>query len=280
MSREEPVRAPFDVVRALHPAPVVVEIPHAATAIDERAAAFTRIPERALQAGALEEDADLGADLIWQGTERAGVTRVVARGSRYVIDLNTDPRPSPSPPFYETDPEPRKTLHRSHCGVSWSQHGLPKPERERRIVEIFEPYHRAIATELERVRALHGVACLVSAHTFQDRRRAIADVVLGTLREKAAPAAVRDAAADVARAHGLTVALERPFPGGFSLARHARPDANVLAIQIEIARRLVVGDGEGRRSAPEAGAVARLSEIAFAMVRALVAALADLPPRA
>jgi len=267
------VRAHIDVVRADDPGPVVVEIPHAGLVIDERAAQITRLPDRAIQAGALDEDADLGADLIWEGTERVGVSRIVARNSRYVIDLNDNPRPPPRPPFYEVDPEPRRTIHRSHCGVSWSQDGVPRGERERRIAEMLEPYHGAIEAELERVRALHGAACIVSSHTFHDRRRAIADIVLGTQHGKTAAAALRDAVADVARAHGFTVAIEHPFQGGWSLTRHARPGAGVMGIQIEIARRLVTGVDAGRRAPPDLRAVSRLRDLAMAIVRALASGL-------
>jgi N-formylglutamate deformylase len=276
--REGGERAPgdnlhFDVIRAAEPGPVVVEIPHAGLVIDERAAELTRIPPRAARAGALEADADLGADLIWEGTERAGVTRVVARASRYVIYLNTDPRPPPQPPYYEADPEPRRIVRRSQCGASWVEDGLPKAERERRIAEISEPYHHALELELERARARHGAACLVSAHTFQDRQRAIADLVLGTQRERTASRALRDAVADVARAQGFTVALEHPFQGGWSLTRHARPSERVMALQIEMARRLVTG-GSGAKGAPlDPAAIARLQELARGIVEGLVGAL-------
>jgi N-formylglutamate deformylase len=252
---------------------VVVEIPHAGLVIDAGAAAFTQLPHKAQESGALLEDADLGADLVWEGTEDAGVTRVVARASRYVIDLNTDPRPRPQPPFYEHDPEPRAIMRRSQCGMTWQEAAMPRAERERRIAEVFEPYHRAIDVELERSRALHGASCLVSAHTFQDRRRAIPDVVIGTQRARSADAALADAVADLARALGFTVALEEPFQGGWSLTRHARPSEGVQAIQIELARRLVTGvDGENRAPV-DASAMKRLQGLGAALGAALGAVL-------
>lgn len=263
--------ASFDVIRAENPVPVVVEVPHAGLVIDERSAQNTRIPERAIEAGALEEDADLGADRIWEHV--VGVTRIVARASRYVIDLNTDPRPPPRPPFYEVDPEPSKVFHRSQCGVRWVEDPMPRAERERRITEVLEPYHRAIEVELEHVRALHGVVCLVSAHTFQDRRRAIPDVVLGTQRERTASPALRDAVADVARGLGFSVAIEEPFRGGWSLTRHARPSEHVVGLQIEIARRLVTGGDESNGARIDATALTRLKDLAKAIVPALVTAL-------
>jgi N-formylglutamate amidohydrolase len=260
--------AHFEVFRAETPLPLVVEIPHAGMVIDARAAEHTRLPERALLAGALHEDCDLGADRLWEGTEGEGITRVVARASRYVIDLNTDPRPRPRPPYYEVDPEPRAVLHRSHCGVAWVVEPVPRAEHERRIVEVFEPYHEAIAAELRRARAGYGRVCLVSAHTFHDPKRREADVVLGTRRGASAPSSLRDAAAELVRSRGLSVALEEPFQGGYALARHARPADGVFALQIEVARRLVTGRDRGPARI-ELGALAETR----ALVRALISVL-------
>lgn len=266
---------PFDVIRAATPSPVVVEIPHAGLAIDERASVFTRVPERAAQARAVEADADLGADLVWEETEHVGVTRVVARTSRYVIDLNTDPRPPPRPPFYEVDPAPTRILRRSHAGLSWVERAMPRDEWSRRVEEISEPYHRAIATELADARRRHGAACLVGAHTFHDPKRGIADVVLGTLDGRAAPPALRDAIAEVARERGFSVALEAPFRGGYALTRHAQPADGVFGVQLEIARRLVTG-GEGAERPVDPDALSRLQALARALVPALVVTLASL----
>ena len=107
----------FDVVRANAPGPVVVEVPHAGLVIDERSARYTNVPAFIREAGAVRADADLGADVIWEGTEAIGVTRVVARTHRYVVDLNTNPRPPPAPPFYEENPAPKPTIRRSAAGV-------------------------------------------------------------------------------------------------------------------------------------------------------------------
>ncbi|HTJ82248.1 MAG TPA: N-formylglutamate amidohydrolase [Polyangiaceae bacterium] len=250
----------FVVARADAPGPIVVEIPHAGLVIDAASARFTSLPPHAASAGALRADADLGADAIWEGSERRGVTRLVACTHRYVIDLNTDPRPPPAPPFYEERPPSRPIIRRSAAGVSWREDALPPEEIDRRIREIFEPYHAAIDEELARSVAQNGRVLLIASHTFPDRTRAHADVVLGTHEGRTLGADVRDAIAGVLRSAGLSVALERPFPGGFSLARHARPEDGVVAIQIEIARR-VLTEGD------ELGA---LSEVAVRDVGALM----------
>ena len=264
----------FEVIRAATPCAIVVEIPHPGTRIDEQSSAYTSLPEKALAKGALSDDSDLGADLVWEGTESAGVTRVVAHASRYVIDLNTNPRPPPKPPFYEDGPPTSVIMRRSHCGMSWREQLPPKEERERRIATILEPYHAAVDEELAHARERHGSVCLVSAHTFPDPGHAIADVVLGTQRGSAASAALRDAVADVVKAHGFTVALEEPFPGGWSLTRHARPSEGIQAIQIEIARRLVTGVDAINGAPIDPNAVTKLQGLAAALIPALSTALA------
>ncbi len=230
--------AHFDIVAPAEPGPLVVEIPHAGLVIDDAAAKFTRIPERALQAGAVLADSDIGADRLWDGSESLGVTRLAARASRYVVDLNTEPR-VPTP-YEEKLPEPLRAVRMiSECGERWLANPLPRHERERRMREVFEPYHQAVTDALEQARARHGTAVLLSSHTFPDRFAPGADVVIGTRHGASADAELRDALADVVRGHELSVALEEPFPGAYSLARHARPAERVVAVQLELARSVV-----------------------------------------
>jgi N-formylglutamate deformylase len=246
------VSAHFQVVEAGDPAPIVVEIPHAGIIIDDEAAQDTIVPPKALAKGALALDSDLGADLVWEGIETVGVTRIVARASRYVIDLNSDPHPPPVPPFYEENRQSRSFTRRSQCGMSWTQKALPDDEVARRLREVFEPYHAAIDAELARAKERHTRVLLLCSHTFPDPQGVIADVVLGTGEGRYATSEMVAAIAVVFRAAGLSVALERPFPGGWSVKRHARPDEGIYAVQIELARRLVKSADAPWSCSPEA----------------------------
>jgi N-formylglutamate amidohydrolase len=242
----------YDVFSADPPGPLVVEIPHAGILVDEASAAFVRVPPRALAMGAFVLDADLGADVVWEGTEALGVTRIVARTSRYVIDLNTDPRPPPQAPYYEEGIQPRMLIRRSQCGMSWPE-STPAREVERRIREVVDPYHDEVRHALAQARERHGAALLLSFHTFPDRARAVADVVLGTLDGTTTSAETREAVRAIFREAGLTVAVEKPFPGGYALVRHAKPSEGIGAMQIEIARRVLTGtDAGGLEVLPEA----------------------------
>lgn len=191
------------------------------------------------------------------GTEQRGVTRIVARTSRYVIDLNTEPR-VPTP-YEDKMPEAlRSVLRRSACGHRWREPALPKQEVDRRIREIFEPYHRRVELELERARAEHGAALLLASHTFPDASGA-ADVVIGTRHAATASEGLREALADVVRSHRLTVALEVPFQGGYSCVLHARPHEGVSVVQLEVARRTCSVDRRNLDTDPDA--VARIAHM-------------------
>lgn len=241
----------FEVIRAIEPGPVVVEIPHAGLGIDPLSARFTKIPAAAAEAESLLADSDIGADRLWDGAESRGVTRVVARTSRHVIDLNTTPR-LPTPSEEKLPDAMREVRHRSHSGAWWWIPPLPRTEIERRIAEIAEPYHAAIRAALEAARARHGRALLLSSHTFPNAGETKADVVIGTLEGRAAPRALRDAIAETATRLGFDVALEAPFPGAWSLSQHGRPHEGIAAVQVEIAHRLFA------RRAPAADGVSKI----------------------
>ncbi|WP_437661774.1 N-formylglutamate amidohydrolase [Sorangium sp. So ce1182] len=258
--------SPFRVHEPAAPGPVVVEVPHAGLLVDDVSARFTRVPARALAA-----DADVAADALFGDVALEGAALVVATLSRYVIDLNTAPR-VPTP--YE-DKLPyglREVRRRSVSGEQWFESPPPRAEVERRVRDVFEPYHAEVAARLAAARARHGVAILVSAHAYPDVLfPGAADVVLGARGGASAAGWARDAVADVARAHGLSLALDKPFPGGHALERHARRDEGVHALQIEIARRLYC---DARTHAPRADDVARLRAFTRGVASALASAAA------
>lgn len=262
----DPVTPHFEVRRAPVPSPVVVEIPHAGTAIDDASRAHLRIPPAALAAGALRADSDVGAEEVWWAARRPLVTVIVARTSRHVIDLNTEPR-LPTPAEEKLPAAMRAHLVRSQCGHSWRVEPPPRQELERRIRDIFEPYHQRIDRELQEAADLHGAAYLLSLHTFPGSAGG-AEVVLGTRGGTSASPALRDIVAGTLAAQGLRVSLDEPFPGGFSAQRHGRPEEARHALQLEIARSLLCpADGT-----LDPGRVQQLGGALAAVVDALSAA--------
>ena len=63
--------------------PLVVEVPHAGLWLDAESLARTIVPARCIG-----RDADLHVDRLFQDAPGEGATLLVARTSRYLVDLN------------------------------------------------------------------------------------------------------------------------------------------------------------------------------------------------
>lgn len=256
---------PFDVVTPAHPGSVVVEVPHAGLELDEPTR--RRLPREALERDVLRIDSDLFADELFLGAATNGATCVVARVSRYVIDLNTQPR-IPDAHEDKLPPQLRDVRRTSADGFRWYQERPFSDEVLASLKEVFEPYHLAIERTLDEAVTRHGAALLLSGHTFPSKRGS-PDAVIGTLHGATADEELRALVREFLDAAGLRCALEEPFPGGYAMSRHARLAQRRFGVQLELGRHLLTDSSEAASLIP--GAIERLRT----MVRSLVSTLDD-----
>jgi N-formylglutamate deformylase len=228
--------------------PVVVEIPHAGLVIDPVAMAYTVAPVRGVG-----RDADLHVDRVYEDAAARGASVIVARTSRYVVDLNRGPADFDGVAVEGggATPLPRGLVWRLTTeGEPILARRLPRAELERRMTTIYEPYHHAVRGLLHDKRERFGFAILLCAHSMpsqgrrghQDAGAVRVDVVPGSRGRTSAAAAVIDAVEHVARQHDLTVKHDDPYKGGFATAHYGKPAEGFHAIQIELARRLYMDE--------------------------------------
>jgi N-formylglutamate amidohydrolase len=232
--------------------PVVVEVPHAGLDVPPGCLAQLTAPARALV-----RDADLHVDRLYADAPAEGASLLVARASRYVIDLNRA----------ESDVDEgvveaggrEKGGHRARFahGLIWrvtsdGEAALARPltraELEARLRDVYRPYHAVLAAELARKRARFGVAVLLAAHSMPSQsrgkdERVRADVVPGSRGRTSADARFIEAVESHARAEGFSVVHDDPYAGGFSTQHYGRPKAGIHAVQVELARRLYLDEG-------------------------------------
>lgn len=272
--------APFEVLPPLGTeSPVVVEIPHAGLVIDGPAAAFTVAPVRSVG-----RDADLYVDRIYERASTLGATCLVANASRYVVDLNRGPADYDGAAVEGggAAPFPRGLVWRITTeGEPILARRLPRAELERRVREMYEPYHATLDRLLRAKRDRFGFAILLCAHSMpsQGRRGHVdtgavrVDVVPGSRGRTSTAGAVLDRVDEVCASHALSVRHDDPYKGGFSTAHYGRPHEGLHAVQIELARRLYMEE-DGLAVVPEG--LARMQRFAEDVVRAL----GSLDPRA
>jgi N-formylglutamate deformylase len=284
------VTAPFEITLPEGPeTPVIVEVPHAGVYLDPESLALTIAPARCIA-----RDADLYVDQLFQDAPAAGATLLVARVSRYVIDLNRGPED------YDGDAVETGVGRAAPRGLVWRVatdgspvlgRRLPHAELERRMAYAYRPYHAALSSLLGHKVTRFGFAILVCAHSMPDPPRrpgplgmrsagrpgepAIADIVPGTRGRTSAAGPLIDMVEAHARASGYSVRHDDPYKGGFSTTHYGAPARGVHAIQIEIARRLYM-DSETLRTDPQR------FESVRCFARALVSRLAAVttPPAA
>ncbi len=247
------MRPPFERIDPRGPeSPVVVEIPHAGL---ESAAPF--LEPLAAPARSIARDADLYVDALYAEAPDEGATVLVARTSRYVIDVNR----SESDVDSEVVEGARADV-RLHHGLVWRTTSDGEPalsrrlsvrELEERLDLVWRPYHRELAAIVDQKRARFGIAVVLAAHSMPSldrgpRRDAIesvrsrADVVPGTRGRRSAAARFIDGVEEHAITQGWTVRHDDPYAGGFTTQHYGRPSESIHAVQVELSRRLYLDE--------------------------------------
>lgn len=213
-------------------APLVVSFPHAGTLIPEPIAA------RMTPAAHAVEDTDWHLPRLYAFVQALGASLLVAPVSRYVIDLN---RPPDDAPLY---PGQLKT---GLCPVqTFRGQALYLPGQEPSADEIawrratyWQPYHTALADELERLRRAHGTVLLWEAHSIAGElprlfAGRLPDLNLGTVEGRSCDAGLEAVLErTLAAQQRFTYVVNGRFKGGYITRHYGRPERRVHAVQLE-----------------------------------------------
>jgi len=255
------MREAFEVIDPTGPeTPVVVEIAHSGLDMPAHYLAPLAAPARALA-----RDADLFVDGLYEDAPAEGAHVLVARTSRYAIDVN---RADTDVDSEVVEGERSDVL--LHHGLVWrtTSDGEPalarrltRVELEERLDRIWRPYHRTLTSMIEAKRSRFGLCVVVAAHSMPSVERAggngrsggspsrpRADVVPGTRGRRSADARYIDAVEALATARGWTVRHDEPYAGGFTTQHYGRPAEGAHVVQVELARRLYLDEATLRPS--------------------------------
>ncbi len=237
--------------------PVLVAIPHAGRVVpaELRCELVSGISADALS--------DPFVDLLARAAPSEGVGVLAARLVRSYLDLNRSPFAfdrhvcaGPLPSYAEPD-DPRV---RAGLGVvprlagqhlSLRRAPLAPGRLLARLARYHLGYHRRLARQLALLRERHGAVLLIDLHSMPTipGHSPFPDIVISDAEQTSCDPTIREAVAAFFRTHGLKVAINTPFAGGYTIRRHAAPRIGVHALQIECARPLYLAE-DGR---PHAG---------------------------
>ncbi|QGX96871.1 N-formylglutamate deformylase [Roseovarius faecimaris] len=221
---------PVEVVQG--DGPIVLGLPHTGTYVPADVRAKLNETGRALA------DTDWNIHKLYDGLLE-GVTTVRATFHRYVIDANRDPSgQSLYPGQNTTGLVPMTDFDGQEI---WSVPPSGGEVEYRR--ELFHaPYHASLQSELERVRATHGVAVLYDCHSIRSRipflfEGVLPDFNIGTNDGvTCAPDIAELVETACGRAAGYSSVTNGRFRGGWTTRHYGRPDDGWHAIQMELAQ--------------------------------------------
>ena len=254
-------------------APLIVDVPHAGIHVPDA------IALRLTDAARAAPDTDWHVDRLYAFARTVGATVLVATHSRYVVDLNRDPSGEALYPGADnTELCPTRTF----ANEPIYREGEIPGEREiaARRGAYHDPYHATLAAEIARVRARHGHAILLDAHSIRSRvprffEGRLPDLNLGTAGGTSCAANVERLAADaLSRAPSFSHVVNGRFKGGYVTRHHGFPASGVHALQLEIAQACYMDEQPPFRYDP-----ARASGL-VALLERLVIALAECRPAA
>ena len=214
--------------------PVILAFPHTGT--DVPADIWERLDDN----GRILADTDWHIERLYAGLLPEATT-VRATFHRYVIDANRDPAGvSLYPGQNTTGLVPETDFDGKQI---WKDGAAPtEADIAHRLATFHAPYHAALAAEIERVKAIHGVAILYDCHSIRSHipflfEGRLPDFNVGTDMGRTCAREIEAATYEVcAKAEGYSSILNGRFKGGWTTRHYGRPQTGVHAIQMELAQ--------------------------------------------
>jgi N-formylglutamate deformylase len=243
-------------------APLLISLPHDGSHIPDAIAARMRPAARR------SPDTDWHVGRLYEPLARQlGASVLRPRVSRYVVDLN---RPADGHALY---PGRRETGLVSTLGFDGEPLYLEGREPDadeiaQRVADWWQPYHHALAAEVERLRAQHGCVVLWEGHSIRSRvpmlfEGRLPDFNLGTADGASCSAELQWRLTNVLEAQDdYDFVVNGRFKGGFITRRFGQPGEGVQAVQLELAQhRYMDEDGfawDATKAAPVQTLIGRL----------------------
>ncbi len=214
-------------------APLLIAAPHVGTYIP------ADIAENLNDVGRAVNETDFHVHRLYDFAQDLGAATLWATHSRYVVDLNRDPDSlSLYPGLFETPMCP--TCDFDQVAIYRDGYEPEDAEIARRREMYWQPYHRRLAESLNEMRARHGYALLIDAHSI---RPSIPSLFEGSLPDlsfgfndgrASAPSIIQTVKTWADGQTQWSHVIDGRFKGGYTTRLYGQPDQNIHAFQIEI----------------------------------------------
>jgi len=222
--------------------PLIVSIPH--TGLD-----LCGLEPRLASEWLARKDADWHIERLYDFAPSLDATLLRTSISRSVIDVNRDPSGvSLYPGQATTSLCPTTSFDGEPLYVDAQAPDEAEIAERRRL--YFDPYHRALAEEVARLKELHGVVTIYDCHSIRSSIPRLFDgelpmFNLGTNSGASADAELINRVRAILQTSSRSHVVDGRFKGGFITRSFGRPNDNVHALQMELACRAYIDEPVG-----------------------------------
>lgn len=228
-----------------NPVPIVISVPHAGTKFpNELKSHYKKRMRHHL------DDTDWFVHRLYDFAPDLGITLIKANLSRWVIDLNRDPK---SVPLYQdgrliTGLTPTTDFFGNK--IYGSEEVEPdQKEIDRRLANYFWPYYHEIESILKERKSQFGKVLLWDAHSIRHLVSTIQptpfpDMILGNNEEQTAHPSIIEAALSGLKNGNFQINHNDPFKGGHITRYFGKPETGVYGLQLEMNKILYMDDSE------------------------------------
>ncbi|MDI1309439.1 MAG: N-formylglutamate deformylase [Methylotenera sp.] len=218
--------------------PLLISMPHVGTGIPKDIK--SRLTPEALQLA----DVDWHLPILYDMAKDFDISVISAEYARYVIDLNRSTDNTSLYPGQDvTGLCPIDTFAKSAIYLEGEQ--PDEAEVESRIKQYWQPYHQKLATEIQRLYAIHGVVILWDAHSIASHvprffSGQLPDLNFGTVDSSSCDTSLQNALAatmhESIHAKNYSHVFNGRFKGGYITRHYGMPCMNIHAIQLEMSQ--------------------------------------------
>ncbi|MBX7198151.1 MAG: N-formylglutamate amidohydrolase [Rhodospirillaceae bacterium] len=220
------------------------------------------VASAALDLATLRKSEDCFVDELFSDAPAHGAPLVRALLPRAYLDVNREP--------YELDPDMFDTPLPPHVNAGSARVAaglgtiarivasrreiyrdkLSFTEAERRIADVYRPYHQALRAVIQRARERFGFCILIDCHSMPstglplsvDSDMRTLDIVLGDRAGLSCHGGITDTADETLAALGYRVVRNNPYAGGFTTQHYGDPSGGIHVLQVEINRALYMDE--------------------------------------
>ncbi|MFM7431190.1 MAG: N-formylglutamate amidohydrolase, partial [Flammeovirgaceae bacterium] len=225
--------------------PIAVSVPHCGTSFPPEL-----IDQFNSNLAAAPDDTDWFVDRLYDFAPSMGITMITAQYSRWVVDLNRDPK---SKPLY-TDGRIITALcpTTDFFGTNvYADHRteVPTDEVSRRVEKYYQPYHQKLQQLLQQVHHQFGCVLLWDCHSIRQhvptiRKEKFPDLILGDADGTSCSKALIDTSLKNLSSADYKLQHNDPFKGGYITRAYGKPADNFFALQLEMSKVNYMDDAE------------------------------------